>query len=264
MHNAGQAHRCHQVVIQIFPAAKQHRLKERRLLAEHRFGMPHQLLLRAPNQLAEGKLAVAFRCPSGQKIAGKLVILRQRANSSIDPAGISRLVRCKQPARSLHPLADLDGGCGLVLLCHQRNQHAPRARLAVARHVFQPDAVLLLNRVNLADNRGLRPARRIANGQHRGRHAVADQEKRQRGTKKRAFPPSQPKKTESRRKSAQKSNPNRGKRRNLRHVNARQISASQHSQPAANRKQNHAPALVHQPCPALLWYDGHKMPVFLL
>ena len=92
----------------------------------------------------------------------------------------------------------------------------------------------------------------------------AMQEKRQRDTKKRAFPPSQPKKTENRRKSAQKPNPNRGERRNLRQVNARQIGAGEHSQPTANRKQNHAPAFVHQPCPALLWYDGHKMPVSLL
>ena len=62
---------------------------------------------------------------------------------------------------------------------------------------------------------------------HRGRHAVAEQEKRQRDTKKRAFPPSQPKKTEHRRKSAQKPNPNRRERRNLRQVNARQIGAGE-------------------------------------
>ena len=264
VHNAGQAHRRHQIIVQIFPAAEQHRLKERRLPAEHRFGMPHQLLLCAPKQLSEGKLAAAFCRPSGQKIAGKLVIPRQRANPPVDPTGIARLARRKQPARPLHPLADLNGGRGLVLLRHQRNQHAPRARFAVARRVLQPDAVLPLNRVDLADNLGLRPARRIANSQHRGRHAVAEQEKRQCDTKKRAFPPSQPKKTENRRKSAQKPNPNRGERRNLRQVNARQIGAGEHSQPTANRKQNHAPAFVHQPCLALLWYDGHKMPVSLL
>lgn len=139
-------------------------------------------------------MAAALRRPSGQKIAGKLVIPRQRANPPVDPAGIARLARRKQPARPLHPLADLNGGRGLVLLRHQRNQHAPRARFAVARRVLQPDAVLPLNRVDLADNLGLQPARRIANSQHRGRHAVAEQEKRQCDTKKRAFPPSQPKK----------------------------------------------------------------------